>query len=91
MNLSFDDDFYLNRLGTIEFRHDETDYTIVVGYVGNDLYFRLWNAGGFVCGAWINEHSESPNLAFAFNELPSSLKEKCIDIATKMERMKAFL
>jgi len=79
-----------NLLGTVEITHNYSVYTIMIGYVFNDpgiLYFRIWENGYFIAGTWKDNIIKNGRLS----EMPSEVKIKCLELAERIEKLKAFI
>jgi hypothetical protein len=97
------DSDWLYKLGSIEFVHNGTALFLEVGYISNGAgrydergtYLRLWERGrtDIIAGTWleriINEPERSGFNSFA--KVDNELVSKCIDIARRLERLKAFV
>lgn len=82
------------------FEYDNLSYSIEIGYMyhddtdttfGDDIYLRLWQGNEFIIGSWLADFEHVDESDMYMKELPPTLVEKCVEVASRVTRLKAFI
>ena len=81
-------------LGEVEIQGSDGAYTLMAGFVMPDcgLYLRLWKDGCMVEGGYISDwqYMRREELTLYGRHIDRMIVDKCIEAASRLEKLKAF-